>query len=142
MPAFPFCGLEISALAPYLKQLDNPQFIGERLKKRRLQLRLPQADVAKILDVCEDSITGWENGRSAPQIQYYPQIIDFLGYNPFPMNTETLGGKIKKYRIEHGLSIKKLAKNIGVEERTLASWEANKAIPKNIQYQKLKELIS
>src|SRR5580700_654085 len=110
-------------MPPYLKAIENPRVIGEHLKKRRLQLRLLQADVAKIFDVCEDSITGWENERSVPQIQYYPKLIEFLGYNPFPIDTETLGGRIKKYRIEQGLSHKKLGEKIGVDASTVSAWE-------------------
>ena len=112
-----------------MKELDNPVVIGEHLKKRRLQLRLSQADVAKIFEVCEDSITGWENGRSIPQIQYYPKLIEFLGYNPFPIKTDTLGGRIKKYRIENGLSHKKLGEKIGVDASTISAWEENEHIP-------------
>lgn len=141
IPAFPFCCLEVSAKPPHLKLLDNPQVIGEHLKKRRLQLRLLQTDVAKIFDVCEDSITGWENGRSRPQIQYYPKIIQFLGYNPFPVNTETIGGRIRKYRIEHGLSHKKLGACIGVDASTIHSWEENKTTPGKKNLIHLKEFI-
>ena len=102
-----------------------------------MQLRLLQADVAKIFDVCEDSITGWENGRSVPQIQYYPKLIEFLGYNPFPVETETLGGRIKKYRIEQGLSHKKLGEKIGVDASTVGAWEENEHMPNNAKRKKL-----
>ncbi len=140
IPAFPFCGLEISALPPYLKGLDNPLVISDHLKKRRLQLRLLQADVAKIFDVCEDSITGWENGRSVPQIQYYPKLIEFLGYNPFPVETETLGGRIKKYRIEQGLSHKKFGEKIGVDASTIGAWEENEHTPTAKKMKILKQI--
>ncbi|MBL7837016.1 MAG: helix-turn-helix transcriptional regulator [Bacteroidetes bacterium] len=109
--------------------IENPQLIGEHIKNRRIQLRLSQSDVAKILDVCEDSVTGWENGRSTPHIKYYPKLIEFLGYNPFPFETETLGGKLKKYRILNGLSQKEFAKKIGVNESTVFAWEKGNHVP-------------
>ena len=112
-----------------MKELDNPKSIGEHLKKRRLQLQLLQADIAKIFDVCEDSITGWENGRSVPQIQYYPKLIEFLGYNPFPVETETLGGRMKQFRILNGLSQEDLAKKMRVNESTIFSWEKGNHAP-------------
>lgn len=124
-----------------MKIIENPQSIGEHLKNRRLQLKLLQSDVAKILDVCEDSITGWENGRSVPQIQYYPKLIEFLGYNPLPIETETLGGWIKKYRVENGLSYKQLSKKIGFDSATLASWEDNKTYPNTEKLNRLKEFL-
>ena len=101
-----------------------------------------QADVAKIFDVCEDSITGWENGRSVPQIQYYPKLIEFLGYNPFPVDTETLGGRIKKYRIEQGLSQEEFAKKIGVNESTVFSWEKGEHKPLPSKRKLLTELLT
>lgn len=130
----------ISAPAPYLKELHNPKTIGEHLRKRRLQLRLLQGDVANIFHVCEDSITGWENGRSVPQIQYYPKLIEFLGYNPFPVDTDTVGGRIKKYRIEHGLSHRRLGKMIGVDASTIGAWEDNKNSPVKLHLDNLIQL--
>ena len=129
-------------MPPYLKGLDNPLVISDHLKKRRLQLRLLQADVAKIFDVCEDSITGWENGRSVPQIQYYPKLIVFLGYNPFPVETETLGGRIKKYRIEQGLSHKKLGEKVGVDASTVSAWEEGKHKPTSKMTKILEKIIN
>ncbi|MCB9065471.1 MAG: transcriptional regulator [Chitinophagales bacterium] len=121
--------------------MENLKNIGEHLKRHRLQLYLKQADVAMEIGVSKDCITYWENNRSQPQIRHYPKIIMFLGYNPFIVDDSTLGGKIKKYRIEHGYSIKRLAQKLKVEERTLVSWEENEVVPKDVKYKKLKELI-
>lgn len=109
--------------------IENPQLIGEHIKNRRMQLKLSQSDVAKIFDVCEDSVTGWENSRSIPQIKYYPKLIKFLGYNPFQVDSDTLGARIKKYRIENGLSQEELAKKLGVNESTVFHWEKGTHIP-------------
>lgn len=109
--------------------IENPQLIGEHIKNRRVQLKLSQSDVAKIFDVCEDSVTGWENGRSTPHIKYCPKLIEFLGYNPFPIETETLGGRMKKYRIENGLSQEEFAKKMGVDESTVFHWEKGTHVP-------------
>ncbi|WP_394347489.1 helix-turn-helix transcriptional regulator [Pedobacter polaris] len=46
---------------------SNPQTISEHLKKRRMDLGLLQADVARRLNVCDESIGNWENGHSKPQ---------------------------------------------------------------------------
>ena len=107
-----------------------------------MQLRLFQSDVAKIFDVREDSITGWETGRSIPQIQYYPKLIEFLGYTPFPVETETLGGRIKNYRILNGLSQEELAKKMGVNESTILSWEKGDHVPFPKKKKLLDELLN
>ncbi|NCI48725.1 helix-turn-helix transcriptional regulator [Sediminibacterium roseum] len=77
----------------------------------------------------EDCLCYWENGRNEPRLYQYPTIIAFLGYYPFDHETETFGGKIKRYKYEHGLSNLKLAKMLGVDEGTVANWERNKCLP-------------
>jgi len=107
-----------------------------------MQLKLHQSDVAKIFDVCEDSITGWETQRNRPHIHYYPKMIEFLGYNPFPVDTDTLGGRIKKYRIEHGLSQEDLANKMGVNESTIFSWEKGNHTPLSSKKKIIEKLLN
>ncbi|TAJ54775.1 MAG: transcriptional regulator [Chitinophagaceae bacterium] len=108
---------------------ENPTMIGDHLKKRRMDLHMSQATAARTLNVSEDCLCYWENGRNNPQISQYPAIIAFLGYYPFDHETETFGGKIKRYKYEHGLSNEKLAKLLNVDESTVANWERNKRVP-------------
>ena len=74
---------------------QNPVSIGEHIKKKRMDLKLFQSDVAKIFDVSTDCVTYWENNRSTPQIIFYPKIIEFLGYSPLDFDETTLSGRIK-----------------------------------------------
>ncbi|MEI6575090.1 MAG: helix-turn-helix transcriptional regulator [Bacteroidota bacterium] len=108
----------------------NPKTIGEHLRKRRYDLKLTQAQVAKIIGVTEDSITYWENERYFPQIQYYKKIIDFLGYNPFEFEIKTCGDKLKHYRYINGLTQRDLGKLIGIDPSTIAALENNIYEPK------------
>lgn len=140
IPALAFFGVELKAQLPS-KTIENPQNIGEHIKKRRLELKLLQSDLAKIFDVCEDSITGWENGRNTPQIQYYPKLIEFLGYSPFLVETETLGGRIKQFRILNGLSQKAFAIKMGVNESTIFSWEKGEHSPFPAKRKILEEIL-
>lgn len=94
-----------------------------------MELKLRQKDVAVQIGVSEDSITYWEYERSVPQIQFYPRIIDFLGYYPFQTNDKTIGGQLRRYRYENGLSHRKLSKMTGIDPGTLAAWENNKRLP-------------
>ena len=141
VPALAFCGVVLtSRIRP--KSIENPKNIGQQIKKRRMELKLFQSDVAKIIGVSEDTITYWETGRSEPQIQFYTKIIQFLGYNPFLVNSETLGGRIKNYRIENGLNQRQLAKMLGVNETTIRSWELNLHTPFSKKMKLLGELIN
>ena len=42
----------------------NPKTIGEHMRKKRMDNRLMQSEVANIIGVSEESIWNWENGRT------------------------------------------------------------------------------
>lgn len=69
---------------------ESPVSIGDHIRKKRMELRLLQKDLAKILEVTEDSITNWKKNRSVPQIHFFPNIIQFLGHLPFEMHLQEL----------------------------------------------------
>jgi transcriptional regulator with XRE-family HTH domain len=60
----------------------TPSGLGEHLRKRRLDLGLPQADVAELLGANENTVWNWENGRSTPALRFMPSIVAFLGHLP------------------------------------------------------------
>jgi len=119
----------------------NPIGIGDKLRNRRLELHLLQKDVAEIFEVSEPSIVNWENNHSEMQLQFYPKLIEFLGYFPFEIDTSTIAGKIKKYRYMNGLIYKEVGKLIGVDASTVRSWELEKSSPKKNVYQALATLL-
>jgi DNA-binding XRE family transcriptional regulator len=123
----------------YPKTLET---IGNHLLKRRLDLKLLQKDVAKIIGVSEDSIRFWETGYAEPQIQHAPGIIQFLGYCPYPFETETLGGRIKYYRLLNGLSCKKLGKVLKVDASTISSWEDREFQPEHFNLKRLNQILN
>jgi len=86
MDALPFCKITLNTLKSPPRSLLYPielNTLGDHIRKRRLELGLLQRDVAKIMGVCEDTITGWETGRSNPSKRLIGSIIKFLNYNPF-----------------------------------------------------------
>lgn len=130
IPALPFSKQEKTVRKPLGdKYVSNPITIGQKLRNKRLELGILQKDVAKFIGVSDDTITFWENERVAPQVQYYPKIIQFLGYYPFQKDLATPGGKIRYFRFVKGLSYKKFGKLLGVHSSTLCSWENHKHRP-------------
>ena len=128
--ALPFLQMPVTAQIPLkTMQLEENAPIGQHIRKRRIDLKLLQRQVADLVGVTEDCMTNWENGRAIPQIQYMPKLIDFLGYNPMKVEDETLGGRIKNYRISHGLSHKKLGELVGVNASTICAWEHGTSPP-------------
>ncbi len=91
--------------------------------------KLLQRDVAKILNVSTDCITYWENNKTQPQVNYFPRIIEFLGFLPFEFGTSTFTGKLKAYRFRNGLSHKRLGKILNVDATTIRAWESGKRNP-------------
>ncbi|MEE9591656.1 MAG: helix-turn-helix transcriptional regulator [Thermodesulfobacteriota bacterium] len=84
------------------------------MRKKRLDLKLLQRDVAERLGVDETTVYNWEKNRSNPSLRFIPKIIKFPGH--FPLKCK--GGptdKLKFYRLINGLSCKRLSKIMGRE---------------------------
>jgi DNA-binding transcriptional regulator YiaG len=59
-----------------------PWTAGDHLLKRRRDLGLTQAQVAKTLGVKVGTITSWEKNRQEPCGERLGGILRFLGYDP------------------------------------------------------------
>jgi transcriptional regulator with XRE-family HTH domain len=110
----------------YLQTLKT---IGDHLKKRRLDLKLLQKDVAQKLGVCDLSIYNWEKNLAKPAMKYIPKIIKFLSYTPFDTSNLSVGERIVAYRKLRGLSQRRLACQLGIDPCTLRKWERDKQKP-------------
>ena len=115
--------------------------IGNHIKKKRLDMNLFQKDVAKLIGVEEESIYNWENNRSKPKIHLLPKIIEFLGYMPFELPAKTFSQKIIAYREIHGLTQKKLAEFLKVDESTIRYWERDKHKPSKRLLKSISEIL-
>jgi transcriptional regulator with XRE-family HTH domain len=131
MVALHFCNVTLSAKEPqYTAYPQTLLTIGDHLRKRRLDLKLFQKDVAKAIGVNTLTVCNWENNLTAPRLYLLPKIIEFLGFNPLASNATTLGERVKQYRIQKGLSLRKMAKELGVDKSTLARWERGRSKPR------------
>jgi transcriptional regulator with XRE-family HTH domain len=120
----------------------QPSSVGEHLRKKRLDISLSQADVAKRLRVNEASVWNWENNRSCPSIRLMPRVIDFLGYVPDDSKPESLGQRIIAFRRLRGLTQKELARRLDVDPSTLARWERNERCPSKGLLERLRRLMA
>ena len=78
--------------------------------------------MARQLHVGEWTYLLWEHDRTFPNIRMWPRVIGFLGYYPFP-KPQTLSDRLIAFRRLRGLSIKELARQLGIDAGTLAKWE-------------------
>lgn len=70
----------------------------------------------------------WERDERAPYVHHYPGIIRCFGYEPWP-EPVTLGEKLLAERRRQGLSIKRAAEIVGVDEGTFGRWESGDWTP-------------
>lgn len=71
--------------------------IGDHVRARRLDLGLYQQDVAKRIGVSTDTVTNWEKNRATPTPRTWPDIIEFLGYDPRPLGQTCPRGTVQIY---------------------------------------------
>jgi transcriptional regulator with XRE-family HTH domain len=99
--------------------------LGDRLKKRRLDLGLRQQDVAGQLGVNRRTYENWEAGKHEPEVRYWPGVVSVLGYDPSPEVTcLSLGERIKAARRRDGLSQRQLAERLKLDPTTVQAWES------------------
>ena len=82
MDVLPFCYVRLKGKKPkdkaYPKEVVS---IGDAIRVRRLDLKLRQIDVAKIIGCDEMSIVNWEKGHTSPRSTHMPGVVKFLGFN-------------------------------------------------------------
>ncbi len=121
---------------------ENPATLGEHLKKRRHELGLFQKGVAKLLEVNQWTLIGWETGRQVRVFaRHEAAIIRFLGYNPFPP-PRTLGEAIKRKRRELGLTARQLAAQLGWDEGAVRRYEKGVWVPQGERRRRVERFIA
>jgi transcriptional regulator with XRE-family HTH domain len=88
-----------------------------------MELGLHQKDVAARLGLDECTIGNWERDRTHPAVRYLPRLIQYLGYRPFP-EPRTMGERLRAKREALGLSRKRLAAHLRIDDGTLHRYES------------------
>jgi transcriptional regulator with XRE-family HTH domain len=102
--------------------------LGDHLRKRRLDLGLSQRLIAKQMGVNPGTVVNWECNATSVALNLIPGVLRFLSYTPLPPG-QSLPERLKVYRRTQGLSQKKLAGRLGVNESTVARWEGGQSQP-------------
>jgi len=110
-------------------------------KKQKLGLNIFQ-DVSLVFGVSKKPIfTSGKITTQKPKNYLLPKIIEFLGYVPFELSNKSMGEKIMAYRKEHGLSQRKLAKLLFVDQTTIRNWERMKYKPSKKLLKSISEIL-
>lgn len=116
----------------YINEGNSPgNTIADRCHWARLRTGMDIVDVARAACLSSATVSKVENGRQIPVVvtvralaEALEQPVWFLGcYEVLP--EDTLGQRIRKARLYHGLTKKEFADRLGVNEKTVRLWEAD-----------------
>ncbi len=66
----------------------------------------------------------------SPSLYLFSKRLNWLEFDPtYPKNPSTLGEYIRKWRMDKGIFIKDLAKELGVTVGTVINWEKRGTVP-------------
>ncbi len=120
----PFCCLSLKAPKPKPDGYpERPETLGEHIRKRRMDLGLLQKEAAARLGIDDATLWNWEHDKGSPAVRHWPALLAFLGYDPHP-ESQTLAEKLIATRRRRGLSQRKLARQLGLDESTVSRLEA------------------
>ena len=102
---------------------EHSETLGEHIRKRRMDLGLLQKEAAAKLGVDDATLWNWEHDKGSPAVRHWPALLAFLGYDPNP-TPQTLAERVMATRYRQGLSQKKLAAHLGIDESTVRRVEA------------------
>lgn len=128
------------------KRPKNPGYpaaldtLGDHLRKTRLDRGLSQSDVARLLNVTEDTVTGWELNRHKPPARLAKVIIQFLGFCPY--QAKSLGKQLYYARLITGKTQKEVAKEIGCDASNLRYIELDRRKPQPKTWEKIKRFVN
>ncbi|MFT4850866.1 MAG: DNA-binding XRE family transcriptional regulator [Sediminicola sp.] len=98
---------------------QNDKSLGVELKRRRLALEWTQTDTAKHFGVIKDTYQNWEWNHITPDIKRRKVIVEFLEFNYWDDESNSLANRVLLFRIENELYRIELGKLIGVSDSTI-----------------------
>lgn len=113
--------LVLKAAKPEIEALEG-DMLDVRLRRRRRALGLLQAEAAARIGVNLWTYMKWEKDRHEPEDRFYPGIVNFLGYEPWPEPT-SLAEALQSERRRRGVAIRTAAVLCGVDPGTWGRWE-------------------
>jgi len=103
---------------------------------------MSQAEVAAILMVSNDTVTGWELNRQTPTAKMARKIIEYLEYVPFETAKASLADRLCNARMICGLTQRQVATYLECDESNLRLIELGKRIPGKRMLEKILHFIA
>jgi transcriptional regulator with XRE-family HTH domain len=103
--------------------------VGEHIKCERLRRGLRQRDLALAANADVWTVITWERHDVEPSVKLISAIIEWLGYDPFPVG-DTFGEKIKWKRKKVGLTGQELGDLLSLSYCAIEQWERDVCKPR------------
>ena len=114
--------ITLRAVKPELRGEIGDESLAAIIRRRRRTLRLKLDEAARALGITPQAYRSWETGEFVPAARNYPQLIEWLRFEPWP-ETVPLGQRLLTSRLRAGLIRKELARLVGVAEAVITRCE-------------------
>lgn len=118
----------------------KPETLGQHLLSRRLLLKLTQKEVATRMSTLREHYERWERDEVEPTASFWPRLIDFLGYYPFP--SPTPAGLVLMTRRMLGLSQFSFGRRVKAIAKDVREWEHGMAVPPHDMLTRIQQIAS
>jgi transcriptional regulator with XRE-family HTH domain len=139
----PFSRLRLTGVRPRMLPRGyphEPRTLGERIRRRRMDLGLTQRTLAERLGCWEQSVARWERDLGEPGPRRWSALEAVLGPGLLA-GPEDLAGQIRTARLRLGLTQAELARRAGIDERTVLNCESGARAPRRETLRKLRNAI-
>ncbi|MBL4663931.1 MAG: hypothetical protein JKY22_10370 [Flavobacteriaceae bacterium] len=131
--------------AEFPKPKDYPTTItnlGEAIKRKRIDLRLPKTELARAFGVNPNTIWQREDRGKKPNTSLMKKIIEWLGYvPPLGIDESTLGGQLVIYRAKHGYTQEDVSGMLRINNREVSKIESGEDV-EPVYLEKVRELLN
>jgi transcriptional regulator with XRE-family HTH domain len=103
---------------------------------RRTRLGLSVKEMATMFKIKDATYKAWEEDQVTPSVKWSPSIIRFLTYSPYDPQL-SLADRLVLSRSVNGITQKKLARLMDIDQSTLARWERGDGLPYPILRQRI-----
>lgn len=145
-PILPFCYFTLKASRTALRFRNlvhkgfilKPETLGQHLLSRRLLLKLTQKEVATRLSTLREHYERWERDEVEPTASFWPRLISFLGYYPFPLQSPA--GWVLMTRRLLGLSQFAFGRRVKAIAKDVREWEHGSSEPPHELLAKIQQI--
>lgn len=114
--------------------------LGGALRRRRRDQGLTMEVAARAIGANVWTLLSWEHNRRIPTDRFYPALIRFLGYEPWP-EPMFIGDRLRAERLRRGLTQEQAAAVVQVSPDSIADWEGGRHPHHHLSFAKIEAFL-